>query len=286
MTSVLDAAQPSRTPQRLAAGAAAVALHLGVVWLARGGEAPPATEHAPAPVRATHWVDAPPAPSAAAQAGPAVAEPAPSQPTSARRAAAEPQAPKAARKPKAAPKPKPREKPKPAEKPAPPEPAKEVLDLTSMVLAESGAVTRASAPVAAAAKGAEPSAAATEASSGGSPGGAPGGSSGEKASLGSGSGSGKPDLRRPPRLANNAAWRCPLPQEALQRGLNEADVIVRVEVDSQNRLLGVEPVRDPGYGFFAAARRCAQQKRWLSALDRDGRPVGATQLVRIQFSVD
>jgi protein TonB len=91
------------------------------------------------------------------------------------------------------------------------------------------------------------------------------------------------DMSRAPQLAGGVAWDCPFPEEADEVGLDSALVTLRVAVDRQGNVAGVDVVRDPGDGFGREARRCAMRKRWAPALDRAGNPITATGIVNVRF---
>lgn len=92
------------------------------------------------------------------------------------------------------------------------------------------------------------------------------------------------DASRAPRLAGDARWDCPFPEEADDAGIDRASVSLRVELAADGSVLKVQATKDPGYGFAREARKCAERKRWLPALDRSGQPVQASALVNVRFS--
>ena len=258
MTFVLDGVAPSHRGRRAFAYAAAVVLHGTAALLARNVDAPAATEPR-ASVNATRWVQLKQPANSAAATPTGRAQPSRSTSTPPRPARTEPRRSKQRVRAKRVVE---TERAKPAET--------EVLDLTGMLLSASGPgeADAQGVPVASGNVGpAQDTLAAGSAASDGS----------------TASGHGQ-DLSRPPRLAGRADWTCRLPSEALARGMRQADVIVRVDVDARGKLVNVTPVRDPGYGFFREASRCAAARRWLPALDRNGRPVRASQLVRVHFA--
>jgi outer membrane biosynthesis protein TonB len=91
------------------------------------------------------------------------------------------------------------------------------------------------------------------------------------------------DRSRPPQLAGGEQWDCPFPSEADDADLNEAKVVLRIDVGPDGRVRAATPVGDPGHGFAREARRCAFGKHWSPGLDRAGRAVAATTVVNVRF---
>lgn len=87
----------------------------------------------------------------------------------------------------------------------------------------------------------------------------------------------------PPQLAGGASWDCPFPREADYARIDEAKVLLRVEVAADGRVVGVEVKRDPGDGFGREARQCAMRKRWAAGRDRDGNPIQSSALIQVSF---
>jgi periplasmic protein TonB len=82
------------------------------------------------------------------------------------------------------------------------------------------------------------------------------------------------------------AWNCNhlFPGAATNAGVRHAVVHLFVRVGADGTPLGVKNVDDPGYGFGAAARKCAFQQQFRPARDRVGRPVlGDTALFAVGF---
>lgn len=98
-----------------------------------------------------------------------------------------------------------------------------------------------------------------------------------------GTGTAAADRSRAPQLASGLRWDCPTPEEALEEGVEHAKVGLLVEIDADGKVLGIEIKDDPGYGFAREARSCALRKRWVSALDKTGKPQRAKQLVNVSF---
>jgi periplasmic protein TonB len=55
-----------------------------------------------------------------------------------------------------------------------------------------------------------------------------------------------------------------------------ARVVIAVTVQANGKPQSAFVIRDPGHGFAAAAKACAMQQRYNSALDRDGNAIVAT----------
>jgi protein TonB len=82
-------------------------------------------------------------------------------------------------------------------------------------------------------------------------------------------------------------WDCPWPKKADDLSIDEQTVTLRAVVDSEGRATSVTVVSDPGFGFGAKARECAQNNEFLPAIDDEGRPYTATSPpIRIQFTRD
>ena len=69
----------------------------------------------------------------------------------------------------------------------------------------------------------------------------------------------------------------------LWAGVDLAFVTVSVMIAGDGAVSDVAVKDDPGNGFGREARRCAQRKRWVGALDRAGQSVAVTRLIRIKF---
>lgn len=98
-----------------------------------------------------------------------------------------------------------------------------------------------------------------------------------------GAGSAQPDRSRAPQLAAGNRWDCPLPEDALDEGVEHAVVGLLVEVAHDGSLAAIEVKSDPGYGFAREARACALKKKWIPGLDRNGQPLKVKQLVNVKF---
>jgi outer membrane biosynthesis protein TonB len=92
-----------------------------------------------------------------------------------------------------------------------------------------------------------------------------------------------PDLSRP---ASIGAWSCSdFPEEADTAQIDEAYVMIQVDVDANGKAATVKVLQDPGNGFGRQAKLCAMRQRFQPALDRSGNPVpGSTKAFRVHFS--
>jgi periplasmic protein TonB len=96
--------------------------------------------------------------------------------------------------------------------------------------------------------------------------------------------SGVLSLAKPVRLEVRH-WKCPWPQEADLLAVDEETVVLGVEVDTEGVVKTAAIVSDPGYGFGAAALRCARQNRFLPATNELGQPISAkSPPIRVRFS--
>jgi periplasmic protein TonB len=99
-----------------------------------------------------------------------------------------------------------------------------------------------------------------------------------------GSSSAAIDRSRAATLAGGLAWNCPFPDGADREGVDRALVSLRIRVDSAGVLRGVSVLEDPGFGFGAAAERCARRQRFEPALAPDGTTTHGELTVRVRFS--
>jgi TonB family protein len=95
--------------------------------------------------------------------------------------------------------------------------------------------------------------------------------------------------RREEAPARRAAARTSVgsatPSRGPRRRRRRASRRVRVTVGPEGRVESVRLVSDPGWGFGAAAVRCARAARFGPALDLQGRPVRASSPpIRVRFS--
>lgn len=93
-----------------------------------------------------------------------------------------------------------------------------------------------------------------------------------------------PDLSHPVTL-DDEEWSCPWPAAADEAEIDQATALVRVTVGPDGRVESARVVDDPGWGFGAAAVRCARSARFRPALDLQGRPVRASSPpIRVRFT--
>ncbi len=92
------------------------------------------------------------------------------------------------------------------------------------------------------------------------------------------------DLSRPVHLHEDD-WHCDWPTQADDAGIDQQTVVLRVVVAPSGQAVTVQIVTDPGHGFAAAARLCAQRTLFQPARDAQGRPVRATSPpIRVRFT--
>lgn len=80
-------------------------------------------------------------------------------------------------------------------------------------------------------------------------------------------------------------WKCPWPEEADLLAVDEETVVMGVEVDAEGVVKTAAIISDPGYGFGAAALRCARHNRFVPATNELGQPISAkSPPIRVRFS--
>ena len=84
------------------------------------------------------------------------------------------------------------------------------------------------------------------------------------------------DLSRAPMPKPQASWQCPFPPESDLEGINHAVVQLIVTVNPDGTAKSATVLKDPGYGFGQAARRCAFKWPYIPGLDSSGKPVAKT----------
>jgi protein TonB len=77
-------------------------------------------------------------------------------------------------------------------------------------------------------------------------------------------------------------WNAPFPPEA--DGIDDAQVMLQVDVRPDGTPSAVRVLSDPGNGFGREARLYAVRQRFSPALDHDGNPVAATIKIRVSFT--
>jgi protein TonB len=93
-----------------------------------------------------------------------------------------------------------------------------------------------------------------------------------------------PDLSRPPSNAGGAEWNAPFPSEADSAQIDEAYVVIKIDVRADGTPSSVQVLKDPGNGFGREARRYALTKRYNPAFDHDGHPTTGTFRINVHFS--
>jgi outer membrane biosynthesis protein TonB len=93
------------------------------------------------------------------------------------------------------------------------------------------------------------------------------------------------DDSRGASLGDGDEWNCPFPAESGAAQIDEAYVTLIVDVAVDGSARAVRVLSDPGSGFGREARQCAMSKRYVTALDREGRALsGTTKPIRVHFS--
>jgi len=94
-----------------------------------------------------------------------------------------------------------------------------------------------------------------------------------------------PDRSRNAGLGGSKSWNdCPFPPEADVDNIDQAAVLVQVTVSPDGRPASVKIVSDPGHGFGRAARTCAMQRSYQTALDREGKAIGGVFTANVTFA--
>ncbi len=94
----------------------------------------------------------------------------------------------------------------------------------------------------------------------------------------------KKNRSRTADLLGGRSWNCPFPAQADLEQVDRATAVVAVTVGADGRAKSVRVISDPGFGFGAAARRCAAGRRYRTALNSDGKAITATMPpVRVHF---
>ncbi|MFO0638294.1 MAG: energy transducer TonB [Polyangiaceae bacterium] len=94
-----------------------------------------------------------------------------------------------------------------------------------------------------------------------------------------------PDRSRNAGLGGSKSWNdCPFPPEADVDNIDQAAVLVQVSVNPDGRPGQAKVLSDPGHGFGRAARACAMQRTYQTALDRDGKPVAGVFTANVTFA--
>ncbi len=93
------------------------------------------------------------------------------------------------------------------------------------------------------------------------------------------------DKSRAAARSGSGSWDdCPFPPEADSEQIDQAYVTLQVTVAPSGDPASVAILNDPGHGFGREAKKCAMRKKYTSALDREGNPVGGTTpAFRVRF---
>ncbi len=95
----------------------------------------------------------------------------------------------------------------------------------------------------------------------------------------------KPVSKRRKARPVSVSWDCPFPSEADAQDVHFARVMIVVSVRKNGTAATAAVLSDPGYGFGAAARRCALGQRYSVAWDDTGRPTaGRTPPFTVTFT--
>jgi len=93
-----------------------------------------------------------------------------------------------------------------------------------------------------------------------------------------------PDRSRHASLGTHE-WDCPFPPEADTAQIDDAYVVLQIDLSADGRASAVRVVKDPGNGFGRQARAWALKwQHYDAALDHGGQPIPETFTVRIHFS--
>lgn len=85
-----------------------------------------------------------------------------------------------------------------------------------------------------------------------------------------------PEDRSRPARPSSLVWDCPFPEAADRNAVNYARVMLIALVTPEGRARSVTVVSDPGFGFGAAARRCAMVQSFEAARNASGAAVAST----------
>jgi protein TonB len=88
--------------------------------------------------------------------------------------------------------------------------------------------------------------------------------------------------RARPASVGDKQWNAPFPPEA--DGIDEAQVMLQVDVRPDGTPSSVRVLSDPGNGFGREARLYAMRQRFSPALDHNGTPIAATIKIRVSFT--
>jgi protein TonB len=79
-------------------------------------------------------------------------------------------------------------------------------------------------------------------------------------------------------------WNLPWPAEADTAQIDEAYVVLQVDVQADGKVSAVRVVTDPGNGFGREARKYALALKIPPALDHDGNPIASSVTTKVHFT--
>jgi outer membrane biosynthesis protein TonB len=78
-------------------------------------------------------------------------------------------------------------------------------------------------------------------------------------------------------------WNAPFPAESDVAQINEAYVLLQIDIKPDGTPAAVRIAKDPGNGFGREARRYALSQTYKPALDHDGNPIASTITTTVHF---
>jgi len=79
-------------------------------------------------------------------------------------------------------------------------------------------------------------------------------------------------------------WNVPFPAEADTAQIDEAYVVLQLDIQADGTVSAVRVLTDPGNGFGREARRYALTLKIPAALDHDGNPIASTVTTKVHFT--
>lgn len=92
-----------------------------------------------------------------------------------------------------------------------------------------------------------------------------------------------PDRSRKPAIGAKE-WNVPFPPEADTAQIDEAYVLLQLDIQADGTVAAVRVLSDPGNGFGREARRYALTLKIPPALDHDGNPIASTVTTKVHFT--
>jgi protein TonB len=93
-----------------------------------------------------------------------------------------------------------------------------------------------------------------------------------------------PDRSHAAVLGGGKEWNCPFPPEADAAQVDDARVMLEVQIRADGSAGSVTVLKDAGYSFGREARTCALRQHHTPATDHDGNPIASTIKVSVHFS--